>query len=96
MAHISKFGKQESLESSQESWNQAKIPQRLELHWRKSVVADPSVYTGFLVFDTVTNSVSGQLPNSTNYQAVCITVKTLCVKISEGCIKSIIGYVSQF
>ena len=37
---ISKFGKQESLESSQESWNQVNIPKDLESCRWKSVVSD--------------------------------------------------------
>ena len=38
MTRISKFGKQESLESSQESW---KFHKDSESHQRKSVVSDP-------------------------------------------------------
>ena len=36
------FGKQESLESCQESWNQSKIPKISELRRSKFRVADPS------------------------------------------------------
>ena len=40
VTRFSKFGKQESLESSQESWNQVNIPKDLESCRWKSVVSD--------------------------------------------------------
>ena len=41
MIYFSLFGKQESLESCQESWNQAKIPKDSESRQTKSTVSDP-------------------------------------------------------
>ena len=43
MTSIPQFGKQESLESSKESWNQTRFYKDLESHQRKSVVLDLSV-----------------------------------------------------
>ena len=44
------YGKQESLESSQESRNQAKIPKDSESHRTNSIVSDPSVKGELLVY----------------------------------------------
>lgn len=52
MIHLSLFGKQKSLESSQESWNQAKISKDSESRQTKSIILDPLIVAKFISFST--------------------------------------------